>query len=107
MLSQLVVHMVVHPEVPRDRARMIMKWIGVMKVRLGRPARGRAFIADRPHQYLRQLNNFSSLMALVAGLNNSAVLRLKKTMAEVLPESLKVQFLAHSSAQLTRSPGVP
>jgi hypothetical protein len=36
-----------------------------------------------PTQALRFINNFSGMMAIVAGLNNSAVLRLKKTMREV------------------------
>lgn len=43
-----------------------------------------------PFQHLRALNNFSSLMAIVAGLNNSAVLRLKKTLVDVPADSLKL-----------------
>lgn len=42
-----------------------------------------------PLQHLRSLNNFSTLMAFVAGFNNAAVSRLKFTRAELSSKALK------------------
>jgi len=63
-ISSIVVSCIVNPENVKVRARMTAKWIMIAK-------------------YLRQLNNYNCLMAIIAGLNNSAVIRLKITFREI------------------------
>ncbi|KAJ6243994.1 ras guanine nucleotide exchange factor a [Anaeramoeba flamelloides] len=62
--SNYIATQIVHPEKAKDRAKMYARFLKI----------GKAFI---------DMNNFDSLMSTIAGYTNSAVKRLKLTIAEV------------------------
>ncbi len=52
------------------------------------------------NQYLRKLNNFHTLMGIVAGLNTSSVNRLKATKSDLPKKVLSVSVLSGESSSL-------
>jgi len=68
-----------------NRSTEVSAWVASCIVRESK-LKGRSKVMTRfikIAEHLRKLNNFSSLMAVIAGLNNSAVFRLKFTREEV------------------------
>eukprot|EP00005_Dracoamoeba_jomungandri_P012234 CAMPEP_0174267954 /NCGR_PEP_ID=MMETSP0439-20130205/35551_1 /TAXON_ID=0 /ORGANISM="Stereomyxa ramosa, Strain Chinc5" /LENGTH=1811 /DNA_ID=CAMNT_0015355801 /DNA_START=40 /DNA_END=5472 /DNA_ORIENTATION=+ len=72
-VSHWVSYMIVKVETVRERVKMISKLLNIAK-------------------HLRDLNNFSSLMAFVAGWNSAAVSRLKRTNREIPKRNLELMM---------------
>jgi hypothetical protein len=71
VVSGWVSSMIVKVELLRNRVRMMTKIINIAK-------------------YLLALNNFSSLMAFIAGWNTASVIRLKWTMKDLPKKTIEV-----------------
>jgi len=82
-ISLWVAHTILKFDMAKLRGKMMMKFINIAK-------------------HLRVLSNFADLMAFIAGLNNSAILRLKQTRKELSKKSVdnleELELLMRSTA---------
>jgi len=82
-LSLWVGTQIVLQEKIKPRAKVLAKLIAVADARTQIPAAPSSHSKSLFVQHLRKMNNYNSLMAFVAMFNNSAIFRLKHTLAEL------------------------
>ena len=98
VVSGWVSSMIVKVELLRNRVRMMTKIVNIAKVSCGSllllgTERSYFFVSFALcAQCLYALNNFSSLMAFIAGWNTSSVIRLKWTMKDLPKKTIEVRI---------------
>ena len=102
-VSFWVANMILLQEKAKDRKKVSEKFIQLAEVPCpcSTPSLFPATTHSRPPQCLRKINNFNTLMGIIAGLNTASVNRLKAIKTDMSKKLLTVRAPQSSSATIS------